>query len=209
MADIEEMFLGEEEDEEVMTAKAVLNVINEAWSNEKLSPELLPHKAEFVEVMIEQVEQMEENVKGLDPTDLRSLIHRHELERIKFLLRSYLRTRLSKIETYSMWLYRNPDSLSPQEAVYLKEYLTLSVNPLKAMCERMPGPVGQLNPNQMEIAPDFETHVFIKSKEDLNEAIIIQNNLREDEVTIGKDSQHIIPYISIRDHVKSSKISLI
>uniref|UniRef100_A0A161MJD3 Dna replication complex gins protein sld5 n=1 Tax=Triatoma infestans TaxID=30076 RepID=A0A161MJD3_TRIIF len=93
-------FDGEEEgeDEEVLTASGVLQILSEAWINEKLCPELLPHKSEYVDVMMEQIVQMEENVSRLSSTDLRNLIHRQELERIRYLIRSYLRIRLTKIE---------------------------------------------------------------------------------------------------------------
>uniref|UniRef100_A0A0A9YIF9 DNA replication complex GINS protein SLD5 n=1 Tax=Lygus hesperus TaxID=30085 RepID=A0A0A9YIF9_LYGHE len=211
MSNLEEMFLGDEEgeDEDVITAKTVLDTITEAWVNEKLSPEILPHKAEFVEVMMEQIDQMEENVLQLQKTDLRSIIHRQELERIRFLIRSYLRTRLDKIELYSLWVFKNQSVLSPQELAYLKEYLSLSVAPLKNLCDRMPGPCGQINPRQMEIAPDLETHVFAKSKVDLPDTIIVNDGPREEEITIDKDSQRIVPYGCIREYVKNNQIKLI
>uniref|UniRef100_A0A0V0GCQ0 DNA replication complex GINS protein SLD5 n=1 Tax=Triatoma dimidiata TaxID=72491 RepID=A0A0V0GCQ0_TRIDM len=200
-------FDGEEdgEDEEVLTASGVLQILSEAWINEKLCPELLPHKSEYVEVMMEQIAQMEENVSRLSSTDLRNLIHRQELERIRYLIRSYLRIRLTKIEKYSLSLFKTTGIMSPQETNYLREYLTLSVAPLKSLCDRMAGPIGNLNPKQIEISPDLETHVFARSKCDLSEALIIN----DDEVIVKEGSQHILPYIIVKNHIKDNRIVLI
>ncbi|KAK9498526.1 hypothetical protein O3M35_003139 [Rhynocoris fuscipes] len=206
-----ETFLNEIEDgvdgeeDEVLTAAAVLQILNEAWINEKLSPELLPHKSEYVEVMMEQITQMEENVSRLNPTDLRNLIHRQELERIRYLIRSYLRIRLAKIEKYSLSLFNTRDIMSAEETDYLREYLALSVEPLKSLCDRMSGPIGNLNPKQIEISPDLETHVFIKSKCDLTEALIVN----DDEIVLKEGSQHIIPYSVVREHIKENRVFLI
>ncbi|BES93582.1 GINS complex subunit 4 (Sld5 homolog) [Nesidiocoris tenuis] len=184
-------------------------MITDAWVNEKLCPEILPNKAELVEVMMEQIDQMEENVLQLQKTDLRSIIHRQELERIRYLIRSYLRARLEKIEFYSVWVFKNQSVLSPQELAYLKEYLSLSVAPLKNLCDRFPGPAGQLNPKQMEIAPDLEAHVFAKSRVDLPDTIIVHDGPREEEITVTKDSQRIVPYSCIRQYVRDDRIKLI
>lgn len=45
----------DDDNEEVMSAQAVLSIIQEAWMNEHLAPELLPHKAEYIDVMMAQV----------------------------------------------------------------------------------------------------------------------------------------------------------
>ncbi|XP_014284711.1 DNA replication complex GINS protein SLD5 isoform X3 [Halyomorpha halys] len=196
------------EDESEITAQAVLNVIQEAWLNEKLCPELLPNVTEYVEIMMEQVEQMEANVSQLENTDLRSLIHKQEIERIKYLIRSYLRFRLEKIETYSLSLFKNPGVLSAEEMKFLKEYTTITVEALKSLCQNMPGPTGQLNSKQLEISPDLNAFVFVKSKEALSDAIIVQDGVNEEEVIIEKDSQHILPYNAVKEHIRNSTMVL-
>uniref|UniRef100_A0A1B6LT31 GINS complex subunit 4 n=1 Tax=Graphocephala atropunctata TaxID=36148 RepID=A0A1B6LT31_9HEMI len=91
-------------DEEMMTAAGVLKSLEEAWLNEKLSPEILPHKTEQVDCMMEQIHHMEENLKKLDKNDFRVGLHKLELDRIRYLITSYLRTRINKIE---MFLFQN------------------------------------------------------------------------------------------------------
>ena len=46
---------GEEEYEEELTAAEVLQKLEDAWLNEKHSPELLEPKMEIIECMLEQV----------------------------------------------------------------------------------------------------------------------------------------------------------
>lgn len=198
-----------EEDDNDITAQAVLNVIQEAWLNEKLCPEVLPNVKECVEIMIEQVEQMEANVSQLENTDLRSLIHKQEIERIKYLIRSYLRFRLEKIETYSLSLFKNQSVLSEDEKKFLLEYTTITVDALKSLCHNMPGPSAQLTSKQLEIAPDLNAFVFVKSKEALSDAIIVQDGINSEEVVIEKDSQHILPYNAVKEHIRNSTMVLI
>lgn len=199
----------EDDGEEVMTAQAVLNILQEAWVNEHLAPELLPHKSEFVEVMMEQIEQMEENVNLLESNDLRSLIHKQELERIKYLMRSYLRLRLEKIELYSINLFKSTGILSNEEVKFLKEYTTSTVETLKLLCSDMPGIYSQMSSKEIEITPDLNKYVFVKSKETLRDALLIQDGGSEEEVVVEKDSQHILPYSAVREQIKSSKMILI
>ena len=197
------------EDESEITAQTVLNVIQEAWLNEKLCPELLPNVTEYVEIMVEQVEQMEANVSQLENTDLRALIHRQEIERIKYLIRSYLRFRLLKIETYSLSLFKSSGVLSAEEMKFLKEHTTITVEALKSVCQNMPGPIAQLNSKQLEIAPDLNAFVFVKSKEALSDALIVQDGNTEEEIRVEKNSQHILPYSVVKDHIRNSTMSLI
>ena len=65
-----------EEFEEELTAAEVLQKLEDAWLNEKHSPELLEPKMEIVECMMEQVNTMEENLSRLKKGDLRIPIHR-------------------------------------------------------------------------------------------------------------------------------------
>lgn len=99
---------------------------------------LLGSEYDFIR-FTQQIEQMEENIILLESTDLRCLIHKQELERLKYLMRSYLRLRLSKIEMYSIHLFKSTDVLSEEERKFLKDYTTATVEALKAISHEMPG----------------------------------------------------------------------
>jgi hypothetical protein len=74
-----------------------------AWLNEKFAPELLEHKTGIVECIIEQINHMENNIKTAKKGDFRIAIHKLEIDRIKFILHSYLRIRINKVHIKKLW----------------------------------------------------------------------------------------------------------
>lgn len=74
--------------------------MKEAWINEKFAPEILPHKNEVVECLLGQISYMEKNLENLGNNDMQKMLHQMELDRLRFIVTSYLRIRLEKIETY-------------------------------------------------------------------------------------------------------------
>lgn len=88
------------DDAETMTASQVLAKLEEAWLNEKFSPDLLPHHSEIVDCMMEQLNVMQQNIERARKADLKVSIHKMEIDRIRYVLSSYLRERLKKIENF-------------------------------------------------------------------------------------------------------------
>ena len=88
----------EEQFEEELTAAEVLQKLEEAWLNEKHSPELQDSKIEIVECLLDQINTMEENLVKLKKGDLRMQLHRMEIQRIKFIVNLYLRLPISQIQ---------------------------------------------------------------------------------------------------------------
>uniref|UniRef100_A0A2K5NQ47 GINS complex subunit 4 n=1 Tax=Cercocebus atys TaxID=9531 RepID=A0A2K5NQ47_CERAT len=93
-------FLGQDSDggseEVVLTPAELIERLEQAWMNEKFAPELLESKPEIVECVVEQLEHMEENLRRAKREDLKVSIHQMEMERIRYVLSSYLRCRLMK-----------------------------------------------------------------------------------------------------------------
>ena len=54
-------------------------IVFQALLNEKFSPELLEHKADIVECMMEQLQQMEENIQKARKSDFKVSLHRLEV----------------------------------------------------------------------------------------------------------------------------------
>ena len=111
----------EEQYEEELTAAEVLQKLEDAWLNEKHAPELLESKIEIVECMLDQVRTMEENLSKVKKGDIRVPVHRMETQRIKFMVNSYLRLRLRKIQSNIFSLTRgdqnqdnNPSRMTPE-----------------------------------------------------------------------------------------------
>ena len=75
--------------------------------NEKSAPELLPYQHLLINQVTKLINQQEESLQvQIKYTDDRFYfnIHKMELERVKFMLKSYLRTRLFKIEKYLLYI---------------------------------------------------------------------------------------------------------
>uniref|UniRef100_A0A1B6E5G4 DNA replication complex GINS protein SLD5 n=1 Tax=Clastoptera arizonana TaxID=38151 RepID=A0A1B6E5G4_9HEMI len=212
--DLDETF---ESDEETVTAAGVLNTLQEAWLNEKLSPEILPHKAELVQCMMEQIEQMEENIKKLDKNDFKVNLHRLELDRIRYLITSYLRTRIEKIECFPFTILESENSsdpeervLSPSEYTYTVEYVTNMSTHFQSILNGMPQSMRNINVHQIMIKPNLESHVFLKSISRVPSVLIrYESDNREDEISLDEDSQHILPYKPIADFLKNGMVKLI
>ncbi|KAG2179375.1 hypothetical protein INT44_006221 [Umbelopsis vinacea] len=97
--------------------------MTQIWINERNSPEILPYRRRLVEDLTELIEHqgmvaMEGLSENVDMR-FRSMLYQTEMERIKFLIRNYLRTRLYKIEKYTTYLLNRPDV---RERLSDKEY---------------------------------------------------------------------------------------
>ncbi|KAF5737069.1 putative DNA replication complex GINS protein SLD5 [Tripterygium wilfordii] len=103
-----------------------LELLKTAWRNEKAAPEILPFQTRLVNDMKDQIQWREETVdefeeSGNDP--LTVSLYQMDLDRIQFLLRSYLRVRLQKIEKYMFHILKTDnlrDRLSEQEKLFAR-----------------------------------------------------------------------------------------
>jgi len=66
--------------------------------NEKFSPELLPHHAEIVDCMMEQLSVMQQNIDRARKADLKVSIHKME---VSFLIAFYLSSANTTTSTFS------------------------------------------------------------------------------------------------------------
>lgn len=82
-----------------------LQELTQSWISERMSPELLEYKGELLDRVLQrvrgQIEFIETNSIELQKQEkdikLQLMVVETELDRVNFLLRSYLRARLSKV----------------------------------------------------------------------------------------------------------------
>ncbi|RMZ21800.1 hypothetical protein D0859_14186 [Hortaea werneckii] len=79
-----------------------LQALTRAWVNERTSPELLPYPAALVDRVMDRVKKQIETIEDMTATmDAKSnftlVILQTELERFKFLVRSFIRSRIAKV----------------------------------------------------------------------------------------------------------------
>lgn len=201
------------DDEE--TAGNVLQRIENAWLNEKFAPEILPHRSDDVECMLQQIFQMEENTKKLEKSDIRLAVHKMEIDRIRFVVASYLRIRLEKIEQYTIYILseeakRSADEsyLTPDELKFAKEYLAGIETLFKTVAlQHMPANFQRFETNQLMVKPNLNSHVFLRANETVRGIII--RGPTEQQIDLEAGSQHIIQYQPIAELVKKGAVQLI
>nr|XP_033804472.1 DNA replication complex GINS protein SLD5 [Geotrypetes seraphini] len=207
-------------DEVLLTPAELIRQLEEAWLNEKFAPDLLESKSEIVECVIEQLSHMEENLQRAKKGDLKVSIHRMEIERIRYVLSSYLRCRLLKIEKFfphvvekeKLRAKEDPSDLSPEEFTFAKEYLENTEMYLKnVVLKHMPPNLQSIDLLKSVPLPNLDSFVFLRVKE-RQENILIEpetDEQREYTVDLEEGSQHLIRYKTIAPLVASGAVQLI
>ncbi|XP_025133808.3 DNA replication complex GINS protein SLD5 [Bubalus kerabau] len=216
--------LGQDSDgdseEVVLTPAELIDRLEQAWMNEKFAPELLENKSEIVECVMEQLKHMEENLKRAKKGDLKVSIHQMEMERIRFVLSSYLRCRLMKIEKFFPHILEKektrreeePSILSPEEFVFAKEFLANTETYLKETAlKHMPPNLQKVDLLRTVPKPDLDAYVFLRVKE-RQENILVEpetDEQRDYVIDLEEGSQHLIRYRTVAPLVASGAIQLI
>lgn len=214
----------QEESELELTAFEVIQRLEKAWMNEHFAPELLEPQIEVVECLFEQIKTTEENLEQLDRGHFAIPIHKMELARVRFMIASYLRLRLQKIQHYVHFLSKRSDDeinskLTTEEATYLRSYKA-NIDGLfkKLALDHMPGKAsdfsrfGEVSSSQGDPPkPNLNAAVFVKALENI-QGVFIEDEAgrgRDEEYDMEKGSQHILRYKSISHLVQSGALKLI
>lgn len=179
--------------------------------NEKHSPDILPYQEEMVDLMLGQLSHMEQNLQAIDANNFLRLTHRMELERIRFVVSSYLRCRLQKIEDFTQHIIteeRNRSAenkrLSLSEMKFAEEYFGSIESHFQQLALR------HIPPNQDDLSkrivrPNLMSNVFLKVLRSCG--VIVNTN--DEEVNLCENSQHMLPYQLISDLVIKGDVQLI
>jgi GINS complex subunit 4 len=125
----------------------------------------------MVDLMLGQLVHMEENLKALDKSDFRLITHKMELERIRYVLASYLRCRLQKIEEYTVCILNEEEEraadkkrLTPNELEFAKAYCESIENHFQQLIFRhMPDKLS-MDEEQRVVRPNLYSYVFFKTR---------------------------------------------
>lgn len=103
--------------------------LKKALLNERLSPEILSYQGELVQRVSEKLEQQEVEIDRLERDTAGDVPHEAlslERDRLRWLLKSYMRARLSKVQQYAALVLRDTQGVqqlvSPQELKFANEY---------------------------------------------------------------------------------------
>ncbi|KAK4116371.1 GINS complex, Sld5 component [Canariomyces notabilis] len=174
--------------------KRDLQELTRAWVAERSAPELLPWPADGLFERINgsikrQIEKVEEMTGDMDPkTNFALIVIQTELERFKYLVRSYLRARIAKIDKHTLH-YLSTDELrgrlSDMELAYATRHQALLHNHyLSSFLASFPPALQNLNDTAGGISmietPDLESAVFIRL---LKNALVEGRGVDTDDAT--------------------------
>ncbi|CDO95832.1 unnamed protein product [Kluyveromyces dobzhanskii CBS 2104] len=160
------------------------------WRNERMSPELLPYphhlmartlvriqdRMEFIETL--SMGYLEDSRELTVDSKLPLLCMEAELERLKFVVRSFIRCRLSKIDKYSIYLRQQSDSpeipgfnrldllMSKEEVKYHMKHSNILLKLFNSsVLKHLPEELQAINDTEGSISmidePDWNKTVFI------------------------------------------------
>lgn len=197
-------------------------LLKRAWRTEKAAPEILQFEAGLVDRSREQIQLVEETLEelmtsGSDPLSVS--LNQMDMDRTLFLLRSYLRTRLQKIEKYMVHIHKNTElwnRLSEQEQKFakrciedLEEHFEKSV--LSKLPDRYKSSVKQSvisEEDDMVPEPQLDTYVICRTKRSLG-ALQLDNSGIEDPVDLDPGDLYAVRYKSIKSLVYSGQVELV
>ncbi|KAK9288632.1 hypothetical protein L1049_017092 [Liquidambar formosana] len=197
-----------------------VELLKRAWRHEKAAPEILQYEGTLVQRIREQIQLMVETVEefaesGIDP--LTVSLYEMDLDRTQFLLRSYLRIRLHKIEKYMIHILKTDlwNRLSEQEQKFAKRCTDdLGKHLEQSVLSRLPDGYKSLlkqstasEEDDMVSEPQLDTFVICKSKRDLGTFQLDDSGGVPVELLAG--NLNILRYKSIKPLVESGQIDLV
>jgi len=205
-------------DEEDLSAPEVLRRLEQCWVTERLSPALEPHNSEYVDALIDQLAGMERNLSSLAKTDFRLAVHRMEVQRIRFVLCSYLRCRLRKVERFTHHLLEQrrartdeeAERLSPEELVFAQEYQQSLEQHLSTVAlQHIQHPtLSKFEAGKMSPAPNLDAYVFLRVVRAARGVLIQDAQGGSEEVDLSEGGQYLMPYRSIMHMLEKGDVVL-
>ncbi|CAH6720836.1 DNA replication complex GINS protein Sld5p [[Candida] jaroonii] len=200
-----------------------------AMLNERMAPELLPYQQSLLEDVLSKISSQQQflldsheygdiNIdSGIITSDfkLQLMIIETDIERLNYLVRSYLRVRLSKIDKFSIhyidMISTNRDSklLSFEEQSYISRHFKLMTDLYNgSFLKKVPQDLAYLDTDSgisMIVKPEIDQLVFIK----VNKGDIVLELEDDDELELIPGGIYIVKYSLVRRYVDIGDIELI
>lgn len=214
----------------------VCDELTRAMINERMAPELLPYKHQLMQKVLLRLSSQQQylldaheygdtNVEsGVISSDfkLQLMIIETDIERLNYLVRLYLRTRISKLDNFSLFYIRKTNlqlqlqssdqghlsDLSEEELEYIHNHFRIMSdlfnNSFLKKLPRLLALLDETSPESMITEPDLNEPVFFKSLS--QETIRIDG---DDELDIVHDGIYVARYRLVQPYVHTGDIVLI
>ena len=195
--------------------------LKRAWVQERLAPEILEHQTELVDAVKSAIETQEERIEREQENENRDAsdnivtnIYWMELNRVKYLLREYLRTRLRKMERHALFIFEDETSrakLSSAELKYLEDYNNAVHEHLKGVLYELPEHyrshvVQQIGNDDdddkdqsMKPEPNLDGFVFFRIREDVGNFLPGGAMSEDDAVELKRGLILLAKYSAFKD----------
>jgi hypothetical protein len=189
----------------------ILN-LQRVWTNEKFSKDLLKYEEDFISEVKDLLEKKTNDLERLNSSHSTQAkddaeILELDLDRIKFLIKDYLRIRLSKIDKYIYYIIKNDLNylLSKTEFEFAYELFKLKKDYFnKGLIKKINESFNDFKPypknEEMLVAPPMNSYVCFKSV--TFEPIVI--NLKEvweessETLIINRDEIYCLPLVLVK-----------
>ncbi|POS87343.1 hypothetical protein EPUL_003357 [Erysiphe pulchra] len=204
-----------------------LRALTRAWVNERATTELLEWPQDGLITRCrtrvkDQIDLVERLTGNMDPKKNFSLIIiQTDVERWKFMIRSYLRTRLAKIQKFTLHYLSSPElqaHLSDDESAYAIKYQQiLHQHFLNSFLGKFPVNLQNLNDTaggiSMIEAPDEEASIFARGlgSRDGGDTVHVTGRGRNEngEIGIARGEVVVAKWSDVREFVKKGEMELV
>ena len=200
------------------------------WRNEKLSQTLLPYEENIINEVVSLVEKKEEEIKNKKMDKNIKYYIEIDIQRIKFIIKDYLRIRLMKIEKYLFYLLKNNkiNILSQNEIKFAAELMDVKAAYFVQGLKKMNSLANNFyqftdkNKTRVEKMQTISDAMITKPSED--EFVIVQNisnstidlNIKEissefqgDFLSIYSGEKCLVPFKLIEPYLQRKQVKII
>ncbi|KAJ1664759.1 GINS complex subunit [Coemansia sp. RSA 1813] len=203
----------EEEEEYEDLMEDDLTILTRALTNERAAPDILEYEGTAIENLMELADFQLQRIPS-QPALVANIL-KMDVDRVKYLVRSYLRTRLYKIEQYARHYTNDPvyrGRLSQNELDYASGFVELGDKHVRrSFLDQLPPHLRDVNESgikglDMVGKPDLDSAVFCKVRANVGE---FQFEASEDPIFMKRNNIFITRYSIIRNLLENGKVELI
>lgn len=207
----------------------LLGRMRRAMMNEVYSPEILDYEKETVTAIQNLTENQGDALDDVEYDTTTSNtngngnmvgfdmhVKRMELERVSYLVRSYLRTRLKKIERGILYIFKNQSSLFERLSAAEREFAVAYMNLVEAHFKRsflsmLPEKLRNLDKDgsvNHAVPPNLEKFTFCKITKSIG-SYAVSDQATDDPIELNKDDILCLRYSRIRQLILSGEAELV
>lgn len=215
-----------------VSSQDIYSQLTSAMLNERMAPDLLPYRHNLLDQVLTRISNQQQflldsheygdiNIdSGIITSDfkLQLMIIETEIERLNYLVRLYLRIRLSKLDKFSIYYinltqtHNETKFLSQQEQEYVTKHFSLMRDLYNnSFLKKVPRELAYLDTDDGELSmivtPDVEELVFVKVV--THKTIIVPLEDDDDELELVHDGIYVAKYNLLKKYLEIGEIQLI